>query len=180
MSMRLTNSAIFAVAAGSIAILPAFAGEIALPKVAAPDRVGITLAGGMGGGGGGMSGGGGGMSGGGGGTGGGGGSGGGGGMGGSGGGGTGGGGFGGMSGSNFGGMGDSSFGEGPFGGRASAYQQSSQYPWGGGGSSDSYSYQCITPAGNCSFIAPAWMRASTLRSGSDCACYGGQTKGRVQ
>ena len=63
MSMRLTNSAIFAVAAGSIAILPAFAGEFAVPKVAAPDRVGIVLAGGMGGGGGGMSGGGGGMSG---------------------------------------------------------------------------------------------------------------------
>ncbi len=164
MSKRLAISAIFAATAGGIAICPAFSAEFPAPKAVPPGHVGFVLAGGMGGSGGGMSGGGGGMSGGGGGTG----SGGGGGMSGGGGG----------MGGGFGGMGGGSFGGGLFGGPATAYQQSSQ--WGDRASSDSYSYQCITSSGSCSFVAPAWMRASSLRSGSDCACDGGQTRGRVQ
>ena len=166
MSMRLAISAIFA-AAGALAAGPALSGEFAVPRGAFADgHVAIVLVGGMSGGGGGMSGGaagwGGGMSGGGGGM-----SGGGGGMSGGG---------GGMSGGHGGGTG----GGGMFRGSFSDFAQPADGSAAASGSSDSYSYQCVTPVGYCSFVAPAWMRASTLRSGSDCACNGGQTRGRVQ
>ena len=160
MRIRLAISAIFA-AAGSLAAGPALSGEFAVPGAAFADgNVAIVLAGGMSGSGGGMTGGGGGMSGGSGGM-----SGGGGGMSGGG---------GGMS----GGVGGMS-GGGMFRGSFSDFAQPADGS-GASGSSDSYSYQCVTPIGNCSFVAPAWMRASTLRGGSDCACNGGQTRGRVQ
>jgi hypothetical protein len=45
---------------------------------------------------------------------------------------------------------------------------------------DSYTYQCITAVGRCAFVAPAWMRANSLKSGADCACSGGQMRGRVE
>jgi hypothetical protein len=83
---------------------------------------------------------------------------------------------GGMSGGHGGGTG----GGGMFRGSFSDFAQPADGSAAASGSSDSYSYQCVTPVGYCSFVAPAWMRASTLRSGSDCACNGGQTRGRVQ
>ena len=48
------------------------------------------------------------------------------------------------------------------------------------GKSDSYTYQCVTPAGSCSFVAPAALRANSLHSGADCACSSGRTTGRLQ
>lgn len=45
---------------------------------------------------------------------------------------------------------------------------------------DNYTYQCVTPAGRCSFVAPAALRANSLRSGADCGCGGGQQQGRIE
>jgi hypothetical protein len=43
-----------------------------------------------------------------------------------------------------------------------------------------YTYQCITPAGRCPFVAPASLRGNSLRSGADCVCADGQSKGRIE
>ena len=41
-------------------------------------------------------------------------------------------------------------------------------------------YQCVTPAGQCSFTAPAAFRSSSLQAGARCACAAGQPEGRVR
>jgi len=41
-------------------------------------------------------------------------------------------------------------------------------------------YQCVTPAGQCSFTAPAALRSSSLQAGARCACAAGQPEGRVR
>ena len=43
-----------------------------------------------------------------------------------------------------------------------------------------YTYQCVTPAGQCSFTAPAALRSSSLQAGARCACAVGQPEGRVR
>ena len=43
-----------------------------------------------------------------------------------------------------------------------------------------YTYQCVTPAGQCSFTAPAALRSSSLQAGARCACAAGQPEGRVR
>ena len=43
-----------------------------------------------------------------------------------------------------------------------------------------YTYQCVTPAGQCSFTAPASLRSSSLSAGARCACAVGQPEGRVR
>ena len=43
-----------------------------------------------------------------------------------------------------------------------------------------YTDQCVTPAGQCSFTAPASLRSSSLSAGARCACAVGQPEGRVR
>ena len=43
-----------------------------------------------------------------------------------------------------------------------------------------YTYQCVTPAGQCSFTAPASLRSSSLSAGARCACAVGKPEGRVR
>jgi hypothetical protein len=87
-------------------------------------------------------------------------------------------GFNGRGGGGVGGMGDV-WRAGGFGAPTGAAQPDST-PVAGGSQGDSYTYQCVTPIGRCSFVAPAWMRASSLRSGAGCACDDGRIGGRVE
>jgi hypothetical protein len=43
-----------------------------------------------------------------------------------------------------------------------------------------YTYQCTTPAGGCSFVAPASLRSSSLRAGARCSCSDGLSEGQVR
>jgi hypothetical protein len=43
-----------------------------------------------------------------------------------------------------------------------------------------YTYQCVTPSGQCSFTAPAALRSSSLQAGARCSCAVGQSEGRVR
>ena len=43
-----------------------------------------------------------------------------------------------------------------------------------------YTYQCATPAGGCSFVAPASFRSSSLRAGAPCSCADGQRQGQLK
>src|SRR6267378_2578172 len=43
-----------------------------------------------------------------------------------------------------------------------------------------YTYECITPGGQCFFAAPAALRSSSLRAGARCSCSQGQAEGRVK
>ncbi len=120
------------------------------PGALGPDRA-VVLVGGMGGGGAGMGGGSAGMGGGGAGM---------------------GGGFGGMGGA---GMRGGQFGFGdPFLGPSQDSGRATENP------SGDYTYQCITPARRCPFVAPASLRSNSLRSGADCVCPDGQSKGRIE
>ena len=150
-----------AAAAALLALLPAMgiAGAAAAGSLAPPDAAGsgraIMLAGGMGGSGGGMGGGNGGM----------------------------GGGATGMHSGAFGmGGGGGHFGGGMLGGPATNFEQPAAASLDNAGSArpDNYTYQCVTPAGRCSFVAPAALRANSLRSGAACGCAGGQPQGRIQ
>ena len=79
------------------------------------------------------------------------------------------------------GMGGSHFGVGePFGGPNQNFGQPVEDQPGNEKSSDYYTYQCITPAGQCPFVAPASLRSNALRSGADCVCPDGQSKGRIE
>jgi hypothetical protein len=121
------------------------------PGAPGPDRA-VLLVGGMGGGGAGMGGGGAGM----------------------------GGGGAGMGGGGAG-MGGSHFGVGePFGRPNQNFGQPIEDQPGNEKSSDYYTYQCITLARRCPFVAPASLRSNSLRSGADCVCPGGQSKGRIE
>lgn len=85
---------------------------------------------------------------------------------------------GGMGGGNGGGMNGGGSGGGIFGGAEPAFAGSAADPSGSGG--QYFTYQCVTPAGRCSFVAPAALRDNSLRSGADCACGGGGSRGRVE
>jgi hypothetical protein len=61
-----------------------------------------------------------------------------------------------------------------------SFNRTGQQPTDSGATTENFTYQCVTPAGRCSFVAPASLRANSLRSGADCACSGGQTAGRVE
>ena len=43
-----------------------------------------------------------------------------------------------------------------------------------------YTYQCATPAGGCSFVAPASLRSSSLRAGARCSCSDGLSQGQLK
>lgn len=145
-------------AAAVLALLPVVCeGGSAATGGFSPDAGGgraIVLAGGMGGGAGGMGGGGGGM----------------------------GGGATGMGGGAFGmGGGGGHFGGGMFGGPTTDFDRPAvAAPSDNPAPADNYTYQCVTPAGRCSFVAPAALRANSLRSGADCGCGGGQPQGRIE
>lgn len=73
------------------------------------------------------------------------------------------------------------FGGGMFGGPTTNFDQPAAASSDNAGNApDNYTYQCITPAGRCSFVAPAALRANSLRSGADCGCGGGQPQGRIE
>ena len=53
--------------------------------------------------------------------------------------------------------------------------------WPGSNAQPSYfTYQCATPAGACSFVAPASLRSSSLRVGARCSCSDGLSQGRIK
>jgi hypothetical protein len=92
---------------------------------------------------------------------------------------------GGMAGGNGGGMGGGSggmngggFGGNMFGGQTAGFGESAAGSTGSGG--QYYTYQCATPVGRCSFVAPAALRDNSLRSGADCACPDGRSRGQVE
>ena len=43
-----------------------------------------------------------------------------------------------------------------------------------------YTYQCTTPDGGCSFVAPAELRSSSLRAGARCSCADGRIQGQLR
>jgi hypothetical protein len=87
----------------------------------------------------------------------------------------------GMGGGNAGGMGGGHFGfGGPFGSPSQSFGQPAEDQPGNGEPSSYYTYQCITPAGRCPFVAPASLRTNSLRSGADCVCADGRSKGRIE
>jgi hypothetical protein len=53
--------------------------------------------------------------------------------------------------------------------------------WPGNSAQSSYyTYQCATPAGGCSFVAPASFRSNSLRAGAPCSCADGQRQGQLK
>ena len=91
----------------------------------------------------------------------------------------GGGGTGGMSGGGTGrGTGGMNGGGDMFAGSGVGFAQPAPDPSASGGSY--YTYQCVTPVGRCSFVAPAALRGNALRSGADCACPDGRSRGQVE
>jgi hypothetical protein len=85
---------------------------------------------------------------------------------------------GGMSG-GAGGVGAGNFAGNRFGGPTNDVQPAARGS-AAGTASDNFTYQCISAVGRCSFVAPAWLRANSLRSGADCVCGNGQQKRRVE
>lgn len=87
----------------------------------------------------------------------------------------------GMSGGNAGGMGGGNFGPGgPSGGPNQSFGQPGEDQPENEKSSGYYTYQCLTPAGRCTFVAPASLRSNSLRSGADCDCPDGRSSGRIE
>ena len=90
---------------------------------------------------------------------------------------------GGMSGgATTGGMGGgATTGGGMFNGPASNFGTNGSSDWPGNNARPSYyTYQCATPAGGCSFVAPASLRSSSLRAGARCSCAEGQSQGQIK
>ena len=90
---------------------------------------------------------------------------------------------GGMSGgATTGGMGgDATTGGGMFNGPASNFGTNGSSDWPGNNARPSYyTYQCATPAGGCSFVAPASLRSSSLRAGARCSCSDGLSQGQIK
>jgi hypothetical protein len=86
---------------------------------------------------------------------------------------------GGMGGGSAGGMMGDQYGYGGiFGGPMTGFGRPVRYPSESSGLY--YTYQCVTPTGRCSFVAPAALRDNSLRSGADCGCGNGQVRGRVE
>lgn len=72
------------------------------------------------------------------------------------------------------------FGGGMFGPSTNFDQPAAASSDNASNAADNYTYQCVTPAGRCSFVAPAALRANALRSGAACGCGGGQPQGRIE
>ena len=71
-------------------------------------------------------------------------------------------------------------GGGVFGTPAPSFGTSgSDWP-GNSAQSSYYTYQCATPAGVCSFVAPASLRSSSLRAGARCSCSDGLSQGQIK
>jgi hypothetical protein len=89
---------------------------------------------------------------------------------------------GGMRGGTTGGMGGSgATGGGMFGTPAPSFGANGSSDWPGNSAQSSYyTYQCATPAGACSFVAPASRRSSSLRAGARCSCAEGQSQGQIK
>jgi hypothetical protein len=88
---------------------------------------------------------------------------------------------GGMGGGNAGGMGGGSGGMngGGFGGSPLAgFGRPDADPTASSG--QYYTYHCVTASGRCPFVAPAALRDNSLRSGADCSCPNGQSRGQVE
>ncbi len=80
-----------------------------------------------------------------------------------------------------GGMGGGTTGGGMFGSPAPSFGANNSSDWPGNSAQSSYyTYQCTTPAGVCSFVAPASLRSSSLSAGARCACAVGQPEGKVR
>jgi len=81
-----------------------------------------------------------------------------------------------------GGMGgDATTGGGMFNGPASNFGTNGSSDWPGNNARPSYyTYQCATPAGGCSFVAPASLRSSSLRAGARCSCSDGLSQGQIK
>jgi hypothetical protein len=74
-----------------------------------------------------------------------------------------------------------STGGGMFGSPAPSFGANNSSDWPGNSAQSSYyTYQCTTPAGVCSFVAPAALRSSSLSPGARCACAVGQPEGQVR
>ena len=89
---------------------------------------------------------------------------------------------GGMRGGPTGGMGGGgTTGGGVFGTPAPSFGTNGSSDWPGNSAQSSYyTYQCATPAGACSFVAPASLRSSSLRAGARCSCAEGQSQGQIK
>jgi len=75
----------------------------------------------------------------------------------------------------------SMFGGGMFNNPPPSFGTNSGSGWPGDSAQPSYyTYQCVTSSGQCSFVAPASLRASSLRVGARCSCSDGQSQGQVR
>ena len=84
------------------------------------------------------------------------------------------------SGAATGGMGGGTFGGGMFNDPAASFGMNGS-GWPGGSAQPSYyTYQCVTPSGQCSFVAPASLRSSSLRAGARCSCSDGLSQGQIE
>ena len=73
------------------------------------------------------------------------------------------------------------FGGGMFNNPPPSFGTNSGSGWPGDNAQPSYyTYQCVTSSGQCSFVAPASLRASSLRIGARCSCSDGQSQGQVR
>ena len=73
------------------------------------------------------------------------------------------------------------FGGGMFNNPPPSFGTNSGSGWPGDNAQPSYyTYQCVTSSGQCSFVAPASLRASSLRVGARCSCSDGQSQGQVR
>ena len=73
------------------------------------------------------------------------------------------------------------FGGGMFNNPPPSFGTNSGSGWPGDRAQPSYyTYQCVTPSGQCSFVAPASLRASSLRVGARCSCSDGLSQGQVR
>ena len=80
-----------------------------------------------------------------------------------------------------GGMGDGTFGGGMFNSPTADFGATNSSGWPGNSAQPSYyTYQCVTASGQCSFVAPASLRASSLRAGARCSCSDGLSQGQVK
>ena len=72
-------------------------------------------------------------------------------------------------------------GGGVFGTPAPSFGTNGSSDWPGNSAQSSYyTYQCATPAGACSLVAPASLRSSSLRAGARCSCAEGQSQGQIK
>jgi len=87
---------------------------------------------------------------------------------------------GGMGGATTGGMGGGATTGGMGGGATTGGMGGGTTTGGNNAQPSYYTYQCATPAGGCSFVAPASFRSSSLRAGAPCSCADGQRQGQLK